>query len=156
VDEYEDDPSNQITLRFEADSDGTGKLYVRASADGFSGRSAAWFDSENLLRFTQSLEAYPLPEDSPPHVASGFGNVGERLEQEHVSLTFRPVGSRGQVGVEVHLASEVWPETRPESKREVQLELLTTYERLRLFANHLARVVAGELPEAIIGGEQLM
>jgi hypothetical protein len=157
VDSYEDDPSNQLVARFQADSDGTGKLVIRASADGFSGESGAWFDAQAVAAFASALGTYPLPEDNPPHIESGFWKRGtQELEQELVSITVRPAGIKGQISVRVHLATEVWPDMRPDSDSDVHLELLTTYERIRQFSDHLNRVVLGELDSATLGGESLI
>jgi hypothetical protein len=48
----------------------------------------------------------------------------------------KPVGGKGQIGVRVHLSTEMWPDTRPDSVMDVRLELLTTYERMRQFSGH--------------------
>jgi hypothetical protein len=157
VDTYDDDPSNQLVARFQADSDGTGKLLIRASSGGFSGESGAWFDTQHLAAFASALESYPLPEDDPPHIESGFWKRGtQELEQELLNIIVRPAGNKGQVSVRVHLATEVWPDMRPDSYSDVRLELLTTYERLRQFSGHLTRVIRGELDSATLGGEKLI
>jgi hypothetical protein len=155
VDGYEEDPFNQLTARFDADGDGTGKLWIRASAGGFSGESAGWFNTRTLFDFASALAAYPLPDSDPPHIETGFGKPGE-LEQELLSVAVKPVGGRGQIGVQVHLRTEWWPDTRPDSIMDVRLELLTTYERMRLFSGHFVRMVQGEFASAVLGGETLM
>jgi hypothetical protein len=153
----EDDSSEHLTLTYHADRDGTGKLTVVAASRGFSGRSAAWFDTLELMDFARSLSVYPLPEDAHPCVDGGFGENPRtgRPAQEHVRIEVGPVGGKGQVGIWVHLATEEWPHTRPEEFYEVRLELLTTYERLRMFSLHLQRVLQGDLDEATIGTEVL-
>jgi len=157
VDHYEEDASNQLTVRFRADSDGIGQIMVRVAAEGFSGQSAAWLDQQRLIEFATSLADVPILEDASPLVVLGFFKRGTpELEQELVSLSVRPVGLKGQIGVTIHLASEMWPEMQQESLKEVRLELLTTYERLRQFSDHLIRVVNGELEQATLRGEELL
>jgi hypothetical protein len=153
----EDNPRELLILSYQADADGTGKLKVVVGSRGFSGESAAWFDTTNLKDFARSLSIYPLADDDHPNIHGGFGGnlrTGSS-PQEHVRLEIGPVGGKGQVGIWVHLATEVWPDTRPESFYEVRLELLTTYERLRMFSIHLLRVLEGDLSEASIGSEVL-
>jgi hypothetical protein len=151
----EDNPSELLTLSYQADADGTGKLKVMAASHGFAGVSSAWFDTASLQVFARSLSTYPLADDDHPCVHGGFG-ANPRTDspaQEHVRIEVGPVGLKGQIGIWVHLSTEVWPEARSEQFYEVRLELLTTYERLRVFSIHLLRVLDGDLSEAIIGGE---
>ncbi len=156
MDGYDEDTSNQLTVRFRSVSETTGQLIVRVAAEGYSGQSAAWLDPRRLIKFATSLADVPVLDDaSPLAVLGSFKRGTPDLEQELVSLSVRPVGLRGQIGVTVHLASEMWPETQQESLKEVRLELLTTYERLRHFGDHLIRVVNGELEQATLGGEEL-
>ena len=77
------------------------------------------------------------------------------LDQEQVRLTVKPVGGKGQVGVLVHLAAELWPDARPESVSELRLEFLTSYEQLRTFSDDLRRAVQGDLDVATLNGEVL-
>ena len=56
---YEDDPANLLSVRYAADSDGTGRLTVKAVAHGFAGESRAWFNTDDLLRFAEDL--FDLP-----------------------------------------------------------------------------------------------
>ena len=37
-----------LILKWQPDDDGTGELFVEASANGFSGKGKAWFDSISL------------------------------------------------------------------------------------------------------------
>jgi hypothetical protein len=153
-----DDAGEMLALSYQADYDGTGKLVVKAGSQGFAGISGAWFDTETLQDFARSLSIYPLPDENHPHVESGFGanpRTGATA-QEHVGLEVGPVGGKGQVGIWIHLATAVWPDARPKQFYEVRLELLTTYERLRMFSNHLGRVLDGDLDEATIAAEVLI
>ena len=128
---------------------------MAAWANSFSGMSAAWFDRETVLRFAQAMAAYPLPEE-PIEISSGFGARDGAPPQEHVGLRVSRVGVWGQVGFRTHLSTAVWPHTRPESVHEVWLELLTTYERLRMLGRHLAVLVEGRLAVAEIEGDRLV
>lgn len=152
--ERSDQPApDGVTLRWDGDDgDGIGRLTVSASANGFAGRSSAWFDREAVVAFGQALGAYPLP-DEVIMISGGFGAKNDNPPQEHVGIGVSPVGALGQVGVRVHLATAVWEPSDNESRHDVSLRLLTTYEHLRRFSEQLVRLVAGDLEEAEICGD---
>ncbi len=95
------------------DGDGIGKLRVSASANGFAGRSAAWFNREAVIDFGHALGAYPLP-DEQITISGGFGAKDDDPPQEHVGIHVAPVGAVGQVGMRVHLSTEVWVDSDSE------------------------------------------
>jgi hypothetical protein len=118
---------------------------------GFSGVSEAWFDADVVIRFAEALAAYPLPGEHPLTLSS-LADTESGADREYLGLSVYPIGIKGQLGVRVHLAG-------PRFGRfvnEVDAELLTTYERLGQFSNHLVRVVHGELDAAEIGAEELI
>ncbi|MEU7906290.1 hypothetical protein [Actinoplanes sp. NPDC049118] len=145
-----------VAVEFVESSDGTGQLQVYAQSGGFAGRGAAYFDAVHLIEFAGSLDEFPLPRGL--ELAGGFSSreAPYELEEELVGLRFHAVGGRGQVGIGVHLAGECWPDTRPESVSEVRLELLTTYERLRIFSGDFVAVARGQLDRAEIHEEVLI
>jgi hypothetical protein len=139
-------------IRFLNEDDGTGKLHVRAQCDGFSGEGSAWVSTEELKEFAYTLAVFPIPEESPPAIRSGFyrkDNRGE-IEQEHLSLRVYPIDHTGHLGVQVRIATEVWPQMRTESQHFVQLEILTSYEPLARFSSQLKALVGGTIEEAIL------
>lgn len=87
-----------------------------------------------------------------PRLEGGFG--GDE-PQVHVALTAYPIGSRGQVGIGVDLATELRPGGRPEAQHRVRVELATAYERLRAFAVEVARLPDRNGSVAHIAGERL-
>jgi hypothetical protein len=154
----EDDTSELLVARWAPDDDGTGELHVRASSGGFAGVAKAWFDAEGLKRFAAALSAYPLPEE-PLTIWGGFGANARTggPAQEHVKFTVEPVGGKGQVRVHVRLANPRWPnDDATVAHHEAEIDLLTTYERLRRFSDHLRMVVEGRLGEAVLGTEVLV
>jgi hypothetical protein len=93
--DYDDDPSELLVMRYAADDDGSGKLHVSASTQGFSGQSAAWFDTNQLLEFAGSLNTYPIPDGTALEIASGFG-ANEKAgypPQEHVAISVAAAGT---------------------------------------------------------------
>ena len=162
--DYHADPSERLTMTFDHDDgDGFGLVRVVAATTGFRGAGEAWFDREQVTTFARSLSEYPL--SSPLVLVGGYGPTAREIQDglaqpgdlryETVRLDVHPVGSKCQVGIAVHLATLPWPAGRPEAAYDVRLELLTTYERLRLFSNRLLAVVGGQLPAVCIGAERL-
>jgi hypothetical protein len=149
---------NYLRLRFRDDGDGTGKLMARAEADGFFGEGGAYFNVEELEEFAGALQAFPLPpEDHRRSIASGFGSKeDDKLVQEHLGISvYLANPQRGYVGIQVRMATEVWPDTRPESKKQAVVEILATYEPLSKFSRDFLLVLRGSLKEAVIEGESL-
>jgi hypothetical protein len=150
---------NHLRLRFLDDGDGTGKLMAWAAADGFSGESGAYFNVEELEEFAEALQVFPLPpEDHRRSIASGFGSKENHatLEQEHLGISvYLANPQRGYVGIQVRMATAVWPDSRPESKKQAVVEILATYEPLSKFSRDLLSILRGSLKEAVIEGESL-
>jgi hypothetical protein len=148
---------NYLRIRFLDDKDGSGKLLVRAQVDGFSGESGAYFNVDDLEAFAESLMVFPLPAyDSRRAISGGFGTLPGRDEmpQEHVGISvYLADRQRGYIGIQVRMATEVWPQTRPESKKQASVEILVTYEPLAKFGRDLLSVVRGSLDEAVVPGE---
>src|SRR5262249_38089838 len=147
--------SNHLRLRFLDDRDGTGKLMVWAEADGFSGHSGAYFNIEMLEEFAEALSVFPLPpEDQRRSITGGFGIKED--QQEHLGISvYLANPQRGYVGIQVRMATEVWPDTRPESRKQAVVEILATYEPLSKFSRDLLSVLRGSLKEAVIEGESV-
>jgi len=150
---------NYLRLRFRDDGDGTGKLMARAEADGFSGEGGAYFNVEELEEFAGALRVFPFPqEDHRRSIASGFSSKEDpgKLGQEHLGISvYLANAQRGYVGIQVRMATEVWPDTRPESKKQAVVEILATYEPLSKFSRDFLLVLRGSLKEAVIEGESL-
>lgn len=91
------------------------------ASNGFAGTGAAWFSTSALEEFAAALSAYPLGVPGPA-IAGGFFSGGEPaiLSQEHVGVAAYVVELRGQIGVQVRLATEVWESTRPESMKRTK------------------------------------
>ena len=148
---------DSLHLRFDPDTDGTGKLLARVSVRGFTGTGGAYFSVQQIDTFSESLSTFPLPPIEHPTLTGGYWSrdIETRLEQEHLAITAYPVGSRGQVGVQVRIATELERGERPNSQQVAKLELLTTYERLARFAKELRSLAHGEANEVILKAEHL-
>ena len=142
-----------LTLWFSDDGDGTGTLDVEAEVDGYSGRSHAYFNRDEVRRFAMTLSQYPLPQGYRCSLTGGFGESRRGPAQEHVGIDAYPVNRRGYIGIQVRMATAVWSETRPESQRITQLEIVTTYEPLARFSKDLLALLNGTVSEATLEGD---
>ena len=147
----------KLTLRFDDDSDGTGKLLADASANGFAGKGGAYFSIPHIEEFADSLVAFPLPETNFPEIAGGFGkrDAPNELAQEHLSIAVYPVDGRGHLGIQIRIATELWDGEREKSQHAVKLEFLTGYEAIAKFSKNLKALVVGQIEEAILESELL-
>ena len=141
-----------LRLKFKPDTDGTGELFAEIRSNGFAGCGSAWFGEAKLVELAKELaSAFPLPADSPLGIRGGFYcRTGSGIEQEHVGLTFYPVGGLGRVGCRVILCTPIHEHDRPEGQSSLATELLTTYERLGAFARALELLVTGGVDEAVL------
>lgn len=148
------DSKSKLLVRFYDDDDGTGKLLVDASSNGFAGSGSAWFGVDELVSFAENLSAYPLSDPSPI-IRGGFykKDMSGELDQEHLAIRVYPIDRTGHLGVQVSIATELWPHDRPESQHLVKLEIQTTYQPLSNFGKALKAVVAGRSKEAILGSD---
>jgi hypothetical protein len=145
-----------LRVRFLRDDDWIGELVADAASDGFSGRSSAWFHRQTIEEFAQALVRYPLANESPPTIAGGYGapDTSDRLEQEHLGITADPLGTRGQIGVQVRLATPLEQGSRPESQCCCRVEIRTTWEPLSRFSRQLLAVLDGSADEALLNGDE--
>lgn len=141
-----------LRLQFDPDTDGTGKLLVEVQAKSFTGASAAWFGSTELILFAKKLAAtYPLQPNTPLKLEGGYwGKSGGTIEQLHVGLQFYPIGSVGKIGCRILLSTPINEHERAESQSSLAVELHTTYEQLGAFARSLESLANGNTDEAIL------
>jgi hypothetical protein len=151
------DSTGRLQLRFEDDGDGTGKLLAQASANGFSGKGAAWFSHEEIKEFADACGRFPISGNDKPNLRGGFfkKDGSGTLDQEHLALSIYPIDSRGHLAVQVRLATEVWDLSRSESQHLVQLEIITSYEPLLRFSRELRALADGKRSDVILDGELL-
>lgn len=144
--------TDALRLQFKPDTDGTGELIAEIRSNSFAGAGSAWFGEAELVELAKKLAAaFPLPADSPLGIRGGFwSTTGGSIEQEHVGLTFYPVGGLGRVGCRVVLCTPLYEHDRPEGQSSLVAELLTTYERLGAFARALELLITGGVDEAVL------
>lgn len=151
-------PDSYLRLRFDDDDDGTGKLLARAEAEGFAGEGGAYFNVSELEDFAKAIGVFPLPsQDKRLSISGGFGSNEHQLEQEHLGITVYPADAqRGYIGIQVRMATEIWRETRPDSKKMAIVEVVTTYEPLSRFSKDLIALLHGKIKEALLQGQSIV
>ena len=144
-----------VQLTFVDDRDGPGPLSVQAEVQGYSGKGSAYFNTDDLKKFAESIAQFPLATDDVHVISSGFAASKDRSEQEHVGIEIYPIDKRGHIGVQVRIATPIWPETRLKSQKAAKLEIITTYEPLAQFSKDFFALVSGIISEATLVGETL-
>ena len=144
-----------LILRFSDDGDGTGKLLATAESGGFSGLGGAYFAVSEIERFASAISQCPLPERERCSIASGFCSRAKPgiLEQEHLGIQVYPIDSRGHIGVQVRVSTELWDGMRPESQQSSKVEIITTYQALAEFSEKVLAITRGSVKEAILSGQ---
>jgi len=145
-----------MLITFQDDDDGTGELAVRAENRDFAGRGAAYFSIEQLEEFARSLLQFPLNEPKVG-IAGGYWSAKRdaTLDQELLGIDVYPISSRGQLGIQVRVATDQWEGDRPELHQSAKLELRTTYEGLKKLSKDLLELIEGKLREVEFVGEDL-
>jgi hypothetical protein len=142
---------DQLLLEIVPDPDGTAELFATVQAGPFSGHSSAWIDPEELVSFGRALaETFPLT--TTLGISGGYWSDTSpgTLSEEHLSISFYPIGNRGQIGCQVRLASLQFASERPQSRRAVQVELEVTYAELQRFGPALVELASGLVAEAVL------
>ncbi|QNT25956.1 hypothetical protein [Ralstonia solanacearum] len=144
--------SEQITIRLNLESDGSGELFVEFLINGFSGQSSAWFDLIQLEEQVKNFSEFPLSLDHLPCIRGGYWNEdATEIQQEHVYLSARPRGLTGDVVFVVRLATPVETGMDSALHYSAAAELSTTYQKLSEFAADFIRLIRGEIGEIRLG-----
>ena len=135
----------QLDLRFEPDTDGTGELFASARRDGFSGAGSAWFSEKCLLDFGARLPAcFPLPPGADIRIEGGYwlpGGSPPRLAEILVGVRVYPVGALGAIGVRLELGDGQYEHQRPESRGRACFELMASYEEIQRFGAQVVQLL---------------
>ena len=141
-----------LRLTLAQDDDGTAELFAEVVANGFSGRGSAWFNLSDLAGFADTLSrTFPL--QNAVELKGGYWHKdGSGLSQEHLALSFYPVGSRGTLGCQVRLATPIQEHDSPDERHSLRVELATYYQELQQFAKDLLGLANGAVREAVLFG----
>jgi len=149
--------NNSLRLILEPDDDGTCELFAMVAANGFSGRGSAWFNVSDLEKISKELMAYPLHPENLPIIAGGYWSKEKKgeLKQTHLLIKPYPIGSTGELGVRVELATPLCESDRPESQHVVKVEIRTDYNSLESFGKQIMELIKLRRKEAILMGNQV-
>lgn len=143
-------PMTELHFRFEREDEWHGKLVASVATDGFAGEGGAWFNTDELRAFAVSLSAFPLPTESPPSIAGGFGVSASGPEQVHLAVTVEPHNARGLVRATVRLAMEVWNSEADDLACCTTVRFVVTYADVGQFGPALLAVIDGRAEKATL------
>ena len=145
---------NSLRLTLEPDDDGTCELFAAVSANGFSGKGSAWFNLSDLDDLSKEFMAYPLRPENLPIIAGGYWSKDKKGELEQTHLLIKPylIGSTGELGIRVELATPLDESDRPESQHVVKVEIRTAYNSLESFGRQLKELANLGRPEVLLIG----
>lgn len=134
-------PATHLELRFERDSDGTGELFVLVQRGLFSGSGSAWFSHRDIAAFGRQLrDTFPLPSHSQIRLMGGNWTsraTEPELEEVLAGICVYPIGTTGQIGIQVEVMDGKYVGQRPESRARLKLEILSDYESIRTFGEEV-------------------
>ncbi len=142
---------DHLRLTLTPDDDGSAELHAEVVANGFRGRSSAWFNVSAIADLANTLgEAFPLSDVIELRGGHWGRKSGDGLTEEHLALHFYPAGGRGVVGCHVRLATPSHEHSRPEGLHRVHAELATSYQELQRFSSELLNLASGQTSEAVL------
>jgi hypothetical protein len=144
-----------VELTLAADGDGTGELFARFEANGFSGHGSAWFDLKTLEEAARSFGAYPLRHDQPAIISGGVwsGSEPPTLREEHLHISAHATDARGGIGLRVKVVEVVLERGGREVPHSASAELRVTYEKLSTFSKSLAALARREVSKVVVEEE---
>lgn len=140
------------TLRvvYEPEDEWHGELRAWVEANGFAGHGAAWFPRQALDEFCDSLSAYPLSADRPPHLQGGYWDrEAAKLTDVHLSIRVDILSPTGRLALSVVVADRIGGGGGPPgSAHEAKTWFDIGYNDLSRFQAQLRKVLAGTVDEA--------
>ena len=142
--------TGRLTLRIEYEDDSGIELAASAASGAFSGASAAWFSRQKLIEFANRLgSTYPIPAGECIEIRGGYAGPRDEDDNEiHLLVALRPINHRGTVGCEIELSSDRFGGGNQSFQQRCHMELWTTYEEIRRFADELSQLLAGTRKDA--------
>jgi len=141
-----------IRARYERHEDRFGRLVVVAERGAFKGEGSAWFAEDRLLEFARQLTGLQ-PSDTESIEIEGGHVLFDGVNDVHVGLRFRPVGTLRTLVCELRLATPSPDHGQDPYHREpfalLTLEMWSDYAALDEFAGTLIALVGGRADEAV-------
>lgn len=142
-------PALRLTL--ERDIDATCGLHCEADHDGFAGRGSAWFSLDQVRRFCDALDAYPMAPQGVA-LAGGCGTApgGTAPDVVTMSLTVRPTDRVGGLELMATLAEPPVTNLPATKLRGATVSIPVTYHSLHGFNATLRALLDGRALEAVL------
>jgi hypothetical protein len=139
-----------LHFRFEPEDEWHGELIANVTSEQFQARGSAWFNTDELRRFSKALAAYPLKPDALPSITGGSWDDAGKLKQTHLAVDVVPHGLRGLVRFTVRLATEVDESEENDLGCAATVRFLATYADLSNFAADLSALAEGQIEAALL------
>ena len=145
---------SRLTLQYQYDSsffdpkqsrDDFGRLSVAVETERFSGKGGFWVQWQDVRKFGEALDKFPITAEKPITVQWGFN----MQEGDDLILRFEiaPANKRGDLVVRFEVADDYQPQYR------VRGWFLTNYPDLEAFRTAIASLMTGEAAEAVLIGQ---
>jgi hypothetical protein len=146
----------ELTLKYQHDAsffnpklprDDFGRLTVSVMTERFSGHGGFWVQWQNVVEFGHSLAAYPIPKTAPVVVQWGY----DKQEGEDLILRFEvaPADTRGNLILLFEVADD---STDAKIRDRARGSFLTGYPEVEAFRQAIAKMMSGEIEEAVLAG----
>ena len=145
---------SKLTLQYQYDSsfldpqqvmDDFGRLSVTVETDRFSGGGGFWVQWQDVREFGDALSVFSIAADKP--IVAQWGFDMQEGNDLILRLKVAPANRRGDLVVRFEVADDYKPENR------VRGYFLTNYPQLEVFHHDIARLMDGEVNEAILLGQ---
>ena len=136
---YQYDGSPSLVL------DDFGRLEMKVITESRSGQGGFWVQWQDVKEFGETLSTFPIDDHKPINAEWGYTENG--VYERVLSVTIAPAEARGALRVRVEIADEHDPSDH------VRASFRTSYAALAAFQTEVARLMAGEIEQAVLKGE---
>ena len=142
---------NYLKLTLDPDDDGTGELTAEFHANGFAGVGSAYFNLDEIAKFAESLQAYPLPKDQVLSIEGGYWSRRKifskpKLSEVNLSIKIYVVSETGILGVRVKIQTPSMEGTVSMASGSFE----TGYNNLESFSKQILKLLRNETDFALL------
>jgi hypothetical protein len=127
--------------------DDLGRLSVAVATECVSGRGGFWVQWQDVREFGERLADYPLSPEAP--VVGQWGYEMQEGEDLILRIEITPANKTGDLLVRVEIADDLHD---PGPRDRVRSSFLTNYPQLESFRSDIAKLMDGEISEAVLTG----
>jgi len=126
--------------------DDFGRISAAVATEHISGRGGFWVQWQDVRQFGERLAAYPLSPEAP--VVGQWGYEKQDGEDLILRIEITPANKTGDLLVRVEIADDLQEPPRD----RVRSSFLTNYPQLESFRSDIAKLMDGEVSEAVLTG----